>query len=200
MTVRTRSIFTVLALLAAACAVERKPAGGSDTSTATPPSTPPSVDAKPSASTSDSPWTVTPDGIGTIRVGMTLDDIRRVAGDVTPPTSTAECNYVKPGGLPAGVAIMLARGQVARIDVDSAGVRSDAGIAVGDTITRVTDAYAGRVTVTPHKYVPGGQYLSVRPTSPADSAYRIVFETENGRVTRFRSGRVPEVEWVERCG
>jgi hypothetical protein len=143
---------------------------------------------------------VTPDGIGTIRVGMTVDDIRRVTGDVTPPTSAAECNYVKPSGVPAGVAIMLSRGKVARIDVDSAGVRSDAGIAVGDTTTRVTDAYAGRVTATPHKYVPGGQYLSVRPTSPADSAYRIVFETENGRVTRFRSGRVPEVEWVERCG
>jgi len=26
------------------------------------------------------------------------------------------------------------------------------------------------------------------------------FEIEAGRVTRFRSGRLPEVAWVERCG
>jgi hypothetical protein len=61
-------------------------------------------------------------------------------------------------------------------------------------------AYPGHVTATSHKYVPGGQYLMVRPGSPADSALRIVFETDSGHVTRFRSGRMPEVEWVERCG
>ena len=95
---------------------------------------------------------------------------------------------------------MLVSGEVARVDVDSAGVQSDVGIAIGDGASRVVSAYAGRVSETPHKYVPGGQYLSVRSASPRDSTHRIVFETENGRVTRFRSGRVPEVEWVERCG
>lgn len=78
--------------------------------------------------------------------------------------------------------------------------RADTSVPGGDTSSRVTEAYAGRVTVKPHKYVQGGQYLSVRPASPQDSTRRIVFETENGRVTRFRSGRLPEVDWVERCG
>jgi hypothetical protein len=95
---------------------------------------------------------------------------------------------------------MLAKGQVTRVDVDSAGVQSDAGISVGDSVARVNQAYSGRVTVTPHKYVQGGQYLTIQPSSPQDSAFRIVFDGEGGRVTRFRSGRVPEVEWVERCG
>ena len=131
---------------------------------------------------------------------MTIDDLRKVAGDVSQANPTAECSYVRPSATPPGVLVMLARGQVARVDVDSAGVTSDAGVAVGDRAARVTDAYVGRVTAMPHKYVPGGQYLTVRSTSPADSARRMVFETENGRVTRFRSGRVPEVEWVERCG
>jgi hypothetical protein len=40
----------------------------------------------------------------------------------------------------------------------------------------------------------------VQSVSPQDSTRRIVFETETGRVTRFRTGRLPEVEWVERCG
>lgn len=131
---------------------------------------------------------------------MSIAELRKVAGDVPPANPTAECSYVRPGATPPGVLVMLARGQVARVDIDSAGVASDAGVSVGDSAARVTEAYAGRVTATPHKYVPGGQYLTVRSTSPADSARRMVFETENGRVTRFRSGRVPEVEWVERCG
>jgi hypothetical protein len=95
---------------------------------------------------------------------------------------------------------MLAGGRVARVDVDSAGVQSDAGVSVGDSASRVSAAYAGRVTAMPHKYVQGGQYLTVRSASPADSALRIVFESEAGRITRFRSGKVPEVEFVERCG
>lgn len=145
-------------------------------------------------------WVVTPDGIGPIRVGMTVDDLRRTVGDIPGADHAADCSYVRPASAPPGVSVMLARGQVARVDVDSAGVRSDAGVAVGDSAARVADAYAPRMTAMPHKYVAGGQYLTVRSSSPVDSLRRMVFETENGRVTRFRIGRVPEVEWVERCG
>jgi hypothetical protein len=145
-------------------------------------------------------WVVTPDGIGAIRIGMTVDELRGAVGDISGTSSTADCSYVRPNGAPSGVSVMLARGQVARVDVDSAGVKSDAGVTVGDSSAKVGDAYAGRLVATPHKYVPGGQYLTVRSTSPSDSSRRMVFETENGRVTRFRAGRVPEVEWVERCG
>jgi hypothetical protein len=34
----------------------------------------------------------------------------------------------------------------------------------------------------------------------ADSAFRIIFEAENGRVVRYRAGRRPPVVYVERCG
>lgn len=173
--VRTRSMLAMLLTLAASCSTEtRRPA-----STA---------------------WVVTPDGIGAIRIGMTADELRGAVGDVPGANPTADCSYVRPTGAPAGVSVMLAHGQVARVDIDSAGVRSDAGVAVGDSAAKVADAYATRMTATAHKYVPGAQYLTVRSVSPADSSRRMVFETENGRVTRFRTGRVPEVEWVERCG
>jgi hypothetical protein len=101
---------------------------------------------------------------------------------------------------PPGVSVILVRGKVARVDVDSAGVRTDAGISVGDSATRVSAAYGTRMTAMPHKYVQGGQYLTVRSEPPGDSTVRLVFETEHGRVTRLRSGRLPEVAWVERCG
>lgn len=200
-----RSIFTAAVIVAAACSVERKGDSTTDTSRAAAPAS--STDTAATRSTAAPPdslpntgWTVTPSGIGAIRVGMSMDDLRRVAGNFNPPKAAAECSYVRPAMAPPGVLVMLARGRVARIDVDSVGVRSDAEIAVGDSSSRVTAAYAGRVAATPHKYIQGGQYLTVRAASPADSALRIVFETDSGRVTRFRSGRVPEVEWVERCG
>ena len=65
---------------------------------------------------------------------------------------------------------------------------------------KVGEAYGARVTTTPHKYVTGGHYLTVRALSPVDSALRMVFESEAGRIVRYRSGHVPEVEFVERCG
>ncbi len=173
--VRTRRMLAMVVTLAASCTSEtRRPA-----STA---------------------WVVTPDGIGAIRVGMTADELRRAVGHVPGANPAADCRYVRPSDAPAGVSVMLARGQVARVDIDSAGVSSDAGVAVGDSAAKVAEAYAKRMTATPHKYIPSGQYLTVRSASPADSLRRMVFETENGRVTRFRAGRVPEVEWVERCG
>jgi len=132
---------------------------------------------------------------------MSIDDLQKTVGPLpATPNAMAECTYVRPSSAPSGVLIMLARGRVARVDVDSSGVRTDAGIAVGDSAARISQAYGNRATATAHKYVPGGQYLTVRPVSPNDSTFRIVFETESGRVTRFRSGRIPEVEWVERCG
>lgn len=202
---RTFSFSIGVGLAVAACTVEKHTPSTRDTTTVAsgaPAAKAPSVDtpaagATPTAST----WTVTPSGIGPLRVGMSVDDLRRVGGDFAMPAGGAsECSYVRPASAPHGVSVMLARGQVARVDVDSAGVQSDAGVAVGDSASRVSQAYTGRVTATPHKYVPGGQYLTVRPISPQDSSMRIVFETEAGRVTRFRSGRVPEVSWVERCG
>ncbi len=197
-------MLAILVTVTASCSAEtRQP--GSDTARSGPdsgaasgtvsPETP-----SPGASDAKAAWTVTPDGIGAIRVGMTIDELRRAVGDIPGANVTADCGYVRPSSAPPGVSVMLARGQVARVDVDSAGVRSDAGVGVGDSAVKVADAYSARMTATPHKYVPGGQYLTVRSISPADSLRRMVFETESGRVTRFRTGRVPEVEWVERCG
>ena len=94
---------------------------------------------------------------------------------------------------------MVEEGRIARIDVDSGSVATAAGARVGDTEDRVMSLYPGRVTVSPQKYT-SGHYLTVTPASPADSVFRIVFETEHGRVTHFRAGRRPPVEYVEGCG
>jgi hypothetical protein len=39
----------------------------------------------------------------------------------------------------------------------------------------------------------------VTPSAAADKQFRIVFETARGRVTRYRAGLMPSVEYVEGC-
>src|SRR5687768_14677444 len=122
----------------------------------------------PSSTAGASPaaWVVTPSGIGPVRVGMRANDLSSVAGTVgtVPP---GECAYVRPDSLPAGVSVMLVRGEVARVDVDSAGVHTAEGASVGDPASRLEELYAGRTTTTPHKYVSGAQYVSVRAAAPS---------------------------------
>ena len=94
---------------------------------------------------------------------------------------------------------MVEAGSIARVDVDSAGVATAEGVRVGDAEDQVQQRYAGRVEVSPHKYVEG-HYLTVTPASPGDSAFRLVFEVRKGRIVRYRAGRLPPVEYVEGCG
>lgn len=147
-------------------------------------------------------WVVSVHGIGPIRAGMTLDEARAAAGRPLEPLGMTEdpdaCHYARLGGAPAGVSFMIEHGRVARVEVDSAGVRTAAGAGVGDTEQRVEQLYDGRVAVTPHKYT-SGHYLTVSPSAPADSVYRIVFETDGRVVTQYRAGIRPAVEYVEGC-
>jgi len=96
------------------------------------------------------------------------------------------------------VRVMVEGGRIARVDVDTAGIRTAVGAGIGDTEEQVQRLYSGRVSVTPQKYV-NGHYLTVTP-NVADTSYAIVFETADGKVTRFRAGRRPQVEYVEGCG
>ena len=147
------------------------------------------------------PLTLTEPGLGPLRIGMTLSDASAALGGalvVPAPTDTTGCRYVQWRGGPPGVRVMVEGGHIARVDVDSAGTRTAVGAGVGDTEERIQQLYPGHVTVTPHKYE-DGHYLTVRP-HPADSGLATVFETSGGKVTRYRAGLRPQVEYVEGCG
>jgi hypothetical protein len=151
----------------------------------------------PSTQTAD--MTVTEYGIGPIRAGMSVGQAAQAMGGgfAAPKGGTEGCTYAVLTKAPPGLAVMLQDGQVARVEVRSGTIATAAGARIGDSEARIKSLYAGRVTTTPHKYIAGGHYLTVTPSDPK---YRIVFETDGKKVTNFRSGRVPEVEQVERCG
>lgn len=142
--------------------------------------------------------TVTATGFGPVRAGMTLAQAEQALGarlEVQHPEEP--CTFVFPGSNPS-VALMVVNGRIARVDIRQGTVKTAEGAGLGDLEERIHALYPGRVEVQPHKYTEG-HYLIVRPAAPADSAYRLIFETDGRRVTKYRAGRMPEVSWVEGC-
>ena len=139
--------------------------------------------------------TVTEYGIGLIRAGMTVAEVNSAIGGgfAAPKGGASGCSYATLVKGPPGLAVMLENGRVARVEVRSGSIPTSTGARIGDSESRIKSLYPG-ITTTPHKYIAAGHYLTVSGSDPAD---RIVFETDGSKVTKFRSGATPAVEYVE---
>jgi len=156
---------------------------------------------KKAETTANEAWQVNIRGYGPIQAGMTLAQAaeagKRPLTAINP--GSEECDYVRfEGDTTRGIQFMVVQGRIARVDVHDTTIGTSHGIRIGDSEAAVEEKYAERVTASPHKYEEG-HYLVVAPGAPADSGHEIVFETDGARVTTYRSGRVPEVEYVEGC-
>jgi hypothetical protein len=156
-------------------------------------------------------------GIGPIRVGMTIAEAETSAKvkliEKGGRAGTGGCYSVQPQSGPQNLAFMVisnrkdnrivrTQDRIARVDVyKGSRVTTLSGAKIGDTEARIKSLYANRIQVTPHKYTAqqGGHYLTFMPTDAVDRDFRLIFETLQGRVTQFRSGKLPEVEFVEGC-
>ena len=189
----TMSTTTVLAHADSATTSVGPATAPSDAPMTTPPAPPPTV---------HSTWAVTDSGAGVLRIGMTRDQLALDLHAPVPKHTRADsgCAYLAVAGIPAGMRTMWVAATLARIDIGAPKLPTDRGAKVGDKQAKLESLYRGRITAMPAKYDPHGKYLVVRPVPPADSSHRIVFETDsNSKVTRYRVGREPEVEWVEGC-
>jgi hypothetical protein len=176
-------------------AVVTQPAQSTPAAPATPAPAPPDT-SRPAQSTS---WTVTEAGIGPIHVGMTVAQANAaIGGGFSAPSGSGDrCTYAVLTKAPKGLAVMLDKGKVARVEVRSGDVATANGARIGDSELKVMALYSGKVTTTPHKYLPNGHYMTVAPSAANN---RIVFETDGSKVINYRSGQQPQVEYVERCG
>ena len=213
----TRACVALLALIVltmAGCAKGSDRAPQRPDSVASPSATPAIPAARDSSATPSAPatpapgspppasptFTVTEHGIGPLKAGMTFAEAdAALAGALLVPVGvdTTGCDYLVWDKGPSGVHVMFDEHRIARVDVDTAGIATAAGARIGDDETRIKRLYPGQVTVTPHKYE-DGHYLTVTPAA-ADKRFRIIFETSGGRVTRYRAGMMPSVEYVEGC-
>jgi hypothetical protein len=147
-----------------------------------------------------SSWKVTEFGIGPLRAGMTAREAvatLQAAGVGATADSSKACHYLRWSG-PAAVAVMLDEGVVARVEVGNPDITTKEGAKINDAESQIQSFYPNRVTIQPHKYTKG-HYLVIAPAAASDSAYRIVFETDGQKVTKYRSGKQPQVSYVEGC-
>lgn len=142
--------------------------------------------------------TVSPAGYSLVRLGETARELA-LAGDSIAAANPkhASCHFAHPAAFPPGAKLMLLDDVVARIDVDSTGIRTAEGAQVGDSEARIFELYRGRVASLPHKYLKDGHNLVVWQPSTVTSRY--VFETDGKKVIRYRVGRPPAIDLVEGC-
>lgn len=146
------------------------------------------------------------DGIGPVRVGMTLEEASAGAGmqfGIVPNSDragTGACAYARAEGGPEGLQFMVVNGRIVRIDIGNGPVRTLSGIGTGSTEAEVQATYPGRIEVQPNPYTGhrGGRDLVYVPDEGSRDL-GLLFETNNGRVTSFRSGLLGAVMAPEGC-
>lgn len=141
-------------------------------------------------------------GVGAVRVGMTVKEASQAAGInlvSSYESDSIECRYVNPRGM-KNIGMMVSRDRIVRIDMyGGSSIRTFKGAGIGDSEARIKSLYPGKIEVSQHHYNPKGHYLTLVPKDAADRAYRIVFETDGRKVTNYRAGKLPDVEFVEGC-
>lgn len=146
------------------------------------------------------PGTIGYAGFGPARFGGTPEAVRMAWGGemIGGPGEPGGCYYLFPEP-PAlngfDVAFMIEKDRFARVDVDTAGIEAPGGGRVGMTLEEIRQRYPG-IEEQPHKYVQGGKSLRHRDASGSV----LVFETDPaGKVTAWRIGVPPQVDYVEGC-
>ncbi len=114
---------------------------------------------------------LTLNGIGPIRIGMTIAEARATSiGPLVeqPSGGMPSCFYVMPSGMSKGLAFMVTNGQIARVDITSPIYASMSGARVGMTQDDLLALYPGRLKITKHTYDANGFYLTYtqRPGGP----------------------------------
>jgi len=141
-------------------------------------------------------------GYGDMKLGSTVDEARTAWGGELngAPMEGTTCHYVWPKWItrPADFAFMMEEGKFVRYDVGTDKETAPGGGKVGMSIEELQKLYGGALKASPHKYTQGGQYLAMDAGDVAPT--RLVFEADaSGKVTSWRVGLSPQVDYVEGC-
>lgn len=144
-------------------------------------------------------------GYGDIPFGTPVADMARLWGGELRTLGKEfndRCYFLVPvwAKRPADFSLMVSEGRFVRFSTERDAFIAPGGARVGLTKAEVIRLHAGRVDVQPHKYS-DGQYLRVR--DPAGGRGVLILETDgkgdDARVTEWRIGVPPEVDFVEGC-
>lgn len=197
----------LLALALSACTSERTPTADD---AAAPPSLEQSVQEAPTpdpAPPTSGPADAGParmNGYGDLDFGMTAEEAKaawtqgKLDGAV--PDDAASCFHLNPAGqpTPSHLAFMFENDLFVRYSASNDAMAAPGGGKRGMTEAELQALYGNALKATPHKYVQGGKYLAIDATGTAPS--KLVFATDaDGKVTEWRVGVTPQVDYVEGC-
>ncbi|MFC5577073.1 lectin [Lysobacter niabensis] len=174
------------------------PAAGTDAPAPTPtpaePATPPASDPGDSQARFD--------GYGNLHLGMAAADMEKAWGGELNRLGGAQdpCYFMTPKWVkvPAEFAFMIEDGKFVRYSSERARQVAPGGGRIGMTTAEIGALYKDRIETRPHKYVDGAHYLRIKDAGGGNGV--LVFETDPaGKVTEWRVGLPPQVDYVEGC-
>lgn len=181
--------------------------GGGEASAPTTPAVETPATLPPAASTD----ALTSQGWGTLKIGMTKDEVVAAVGDKRDPHAAGipgDCEEYQPKNAPENLWVMLEAGKLTRITLaDMSKLKTDKGIGLGDTAETVKTAYGAAAVASPHKYQDKpAEYITVWDGGPRTEPYvqdeaarGIVYEIDGtGKVGAIHAGG-PSIQYVEGC-
>ncbi len=203
-----KPMLPILMAVALLPACQREPAPAQDAPLSTAASTPVAEAAQPAPAVDDTTAPAGPVsqasflGYGDMKLGSTVEEARAAWGGELngAPAADSTCHYLWPKWItrPADFAFMMEDGRFVRYDVGTDKETAPGGGKVGMSVDELRRLYGSGLVSAPHKYVQGGQYLSIAAGDVAPT--RLVFEADAaGKVTAWRVGLAPQVEYVEGC-
>ena len=149
-------------------------------------------------------------GVGPVVIGMTPVEAEAAWGSpwassseevpelvrVDAPRLQGACHYTGPAG--SQMVFIVIGGQLASLSAWGPEYRTLNGIHVGSTIDEVRLAYPGQIEQEPNIYTEEPE-LTIVPQEGHNWSYRLVFETEAGRVTMIKAGLAQAVNLPEGC-
>lgn len=141
-------------------------------------------------------------GYGDMKLGSSAEEAKVAWGGELngKPGEVGGCYYLSPKWVkqPSDFAFMIEGDKFVRYDVGTDKETAPGGGKVGMSVDELDKLYGDALQSTPHKYVQGGQYLSMAASGVAPS--KLVFETDAaGKVSAWRVGLAPQVDYVEGC-
>jgi hypothetical protein len=135
---------------------------------------------------------------GALKIGMRLADIRiplERPFKRTEYNSEGTCFYVFLRSDPR-LNLMIEGEVLTRIEVLKPGIMTTAGVAVGDPISKIKEAYGALAVESPNTYDNAQPDFTIKSK---DGRHAMQFATVNGKVTYIIAGRAKSVAYMEGC-